>query len=242
MSTQNGVRLSYELGRYTAGEYDGVLGTVKTDLHTETRGIVFCHGSGGLAADALLLSRMLLHEISRTATVHVGDLGGQTWGNDIAVTRIGEAVTLLKNTYGCTKIALVGASMGGLNALNYIVRESDELECAVLLIPATDLVSLRANPWITVRWPEIDAIYGAPPNEDYTGHNPVDFADEIDPDFPMKIWWSNNDPLVYPYTIANFLAARPQTEHFDMGAVSHDVPIAFNDDIRRWLDRNLVAA
>lgn len=237
--TYAGVRSSYALDRYApgTGEADFVIGTADTDLHTQPRGIVFCHGSGGLAVDAFLISRLMLNELGRTATVHVGDLGGQTWGNDTVVTRIDQAFDLLENTYGCTDLAVVGASMGGLNALNYIVRHSERLECAALLIPATDIASLRANPWITVRWPEIDAIYGG----DYTGHNPVDFADDIDPDFPMKVWWSDNDPLVYPYTIANFLAARPQTESLNMGSVSHDVPIAFNADIRRWLDRHLVA-
>jgi hypothetical protein len=236
VSTFNGVRVSYELDRYAPGQNDAVIGSVATDLHTEPRGIVYCHGSGQLTADVLLGNRLLLRELGRGSTVHVGDLGGQQWGSDEHYEQIGYAVDLLE-TLGCTTISGLGVSMGADGLLNYIVRNPTKLACAALLIPLTDIVSARSNAYIASRWPEIDAIYGAPPNADYTGHNPIWFAGDIDPDLPMKIWWSSNDPLVYPATVAAFLAARPQTEDEDMGAVSHDVPVVWNPDVRRWLDR-----
>lgn len=236
----NGIRTNCATDRYVAGEDDAVLGTVATDLHTQRRGLVFCHGSGALSGDVLVSSRVLLGELASNATVHVGDLGGQTWGNDTVITRIQQAIDLLTGTYGCTKIALVGASMGGLNALNYIVRYSNQLQCAALLIPATDIVSLRSNSYLTTRWTEIDSIYGAPPSANYTGHNPIDFVNSIPSDFHMKIWWSTDDPLVYPSTVTAFLTARPQTESMSMGAVSHSVPDTFNLSIRYWLDKHLI--
>ncbi len=228
----NSVRGSHALDRYYAGENDVVMGPLTMDLEVEDRGIIYFHGSGQFALDVTLTNRLLMNKLARDAVVHIGDLGGQSWGKALAQT---QAAKDLLTDVGCTKIAAVGTSMGACNALNFIVRESDQLECAALLIPLTDLVSARANPFIANRWPEIDALYGG----NYTGYNPIDFAEDIDPDFPMKIWYSSNDPLVYPSTVAAFIAARPQTEYYSMGAVLHDVPVVFNDGIKHWITKEM---
>lgn len=211
--------------RYVAGETDVIHGDLRTELGAQTKGIVWVHGSGETAVLAHQNWAQHLYALAKHATVHVGDLGFQTWGSDLAVTRIGQAITQLR-TMGVTgKVALVGMSMGGCNALNYAVRHPEDVSCVAALIPLTDLAMIRANtsPAIVARYAEIDAIYGAPPAADYTGHSPVGFAGSISAGLPIHIWSSSDDPLVTPAMVDGFLAARPLTGHTVMGALGHDV-------------------
>lgn len=233
-----GVRTDFANGRYVVGENDCVAGAVKTDLHTQTRGIIYCHGSGGNANDVVTGDRFFIDMVGKRASIHIGDLGLQTWGSDLVVTRIGQARDILLGL-GVTHLGLYGVSMGGLSALNYAVRFPSYIDCVGLAIPATDLASLRSNPYLASRWPEIDAIYGAPPGANYTDHSPILFADDLDPEMPIKLWYSTDDPLVYPSTIDAFLAARPQTEAVSVGAASHSVPRSFYPSIKYFFDRNL---
>lgn len=236
-------RSSLSFARYVAGETDVVFGTVKTDLHTQPRGIVFAHGSGEVAADTPLRHGRLFAKIAKRASVHAGDLGFQTWGNDLVVTRIGQAITYLQSIGVTTPVGLVGVSMGGLSVLNYALRFPENVACVAGVIPATDLADLRANtdPAMTAVYGEIDAIYGAPPNADYTGHSPILFAADLPATMPIYFWSSSDDPLVRPPTIDAFLAARPQTGHTDLGALGHtDAAVdAASTEVNAWLTMNL---
>lgn len=230
------MRTSFADDRYISDEQDLIVGGFATELGEQPRGIIYAHGSGGTAENQLPDMGLMFREWSRRATVHAGDLGFQTWGSDLVVTRIGQAITYLQSIGVQTPVALVGTSMGGCSVLNYAYQHPENVSCVAALIPLTDLVSIRANPWLSLRWPEIDAIYGEPPNEDYTGHNPVDFASSMDADLPIKIWYSDDDPLVYPATVEAFHSARPQTEMVNMGSHGHDVPNSYAESILEFID------
>lgn len=221
--------------RYTAGEKDIILGSRKTWSKEQNVGIIFCHGSGADAESSISGMSDIFDALSPYATIHCGDLGYQTWGGDLVVERISEAMHLLKTEYGVAgKVALLGASMGSCSALNYALRYPHYISCVAALIPLTDLAKARANPYVAVRWPEIDAIYGAPP-QTYEGHSPITFAQDIAPNMPIKIWASTNDPLVTPDMPVAFVNARPQTELTWVGAASHSVPKSATDDIVEFL-------
>ncbi len=233
------IRKRAAVGRYWPGEADIIWGTTLTDLRTQPRGIVFAHGSGDLADSASHAGREFFDWLARRATVHVGDLGGQTWGSDAVVDRIDAAVNLLVNSYGASEpVALVGVSMGGCSVLNYALRHPERVACVALLIPLTNLSNARANPWLTGRWPEMDALYPNGATGDWDGHNPIEFADELPEDLPIKIWYSSDDGLVPPATVEAFVTARPQTESRLVGAYSHSLPLQrpLNVEIARWIE------
>lgn len=233
------IRTSFSKNRYAVGDEDLIVGTMKSDLGGQARGIIFCHGSGQSAQPLALEMHYLWDMLGRRAVVHVGDLGGQTWGSDTAVARIKLARAELRRRGVDGPIALVGLSMGSCNALNYAIRYPDEIACLALTIPVTDLVATRADPTFTSVWPEIDAIYGAPPSANYTGHNPIDFVDDLPADMPVKVWYAPNDPIVKVATVNAFLAARPQTESRSMGNVGHNVPRPFYWEINKFVADHL---
>ena len=227
-------------------EYDEVLseqnivsGSLRTWTGEQTRGVVICHGSGATAEDTSYAVRRMSHDLAKHATVHIGDLGFQTWGSDLVIQRIDEAITRLGQEGVEPPVALLGISMGGGSAFNYAHAHPEKVACVAAVIPLTDLNDARANPWLTARWPEMDAIYGAPPDNDYTGHNPVDFAPDLPADMPVHIWSSSDDGLARPATHQAFLAARPQTMFTNLGPVAHTFPRSAEASVNGFILKNL---
>lgn len=68
------------------------------------------------------------------------DAGGLTpWSNALSMTAINNAVDIALARFGGTKVGLLGFSMGGLEALNYIKRYPSKVAGAMLWAPCTDL-------------------------------------------------------------------------------------------------------
>lgn len=206
----------------------------------QPHGVIVCHGSGTVAEDTTYSLRRMIHALGKHATIHIGDLGFQTWGSDVVIDRIDAAVTRLQSAGVETPVALLGASMGGCSALNYAHAHPSKVKCVAAVIPLVDLADARANPWLTTRWPEIDAIYGAPPAADYTGHNPVGFATDLPSDMPIHVWSSSDDGLARPATHSAFLAARPQTGFTQLGPVGHSLPAAAEPGVTGFIARHLL--
>lgn len=211
------VRTSLASGRIATGESD--VFQYSAGPRQPTKGIVFAHGSGQLAGDALATCMNLVRETHRFAVCSIGDLGGQTWGGDLVVTRIGQAITMLQSRGVIGPIALVGGSMGGCSVLNYAYQHPEDVACVAAVMPLVDMDNAYANPWLVSRRSEMEAIYGDPP--DFTGHNPVEFASSMDSDLPIHIWSASDDLLTPPETHAEFVANRPQTGFSNMGPLGH---------------------
>lgn len=211
------VRTSFAADRIATGEYDVFQysgGPGRPD-----KGIVFCHGSGQTPDQFISALKTMYFQTHRFAVSIAGEIGGQTWGSDLVVTRIGQAIAFLQ-TQGVTgPVALVGASMGTCSALNYAYRYPENVASVSCVIGLVDLENAYANPYLVGRRPEMEDIYGDPP--DFSGHNPVDFAADMDPDLPIHIWGASDDVLVPPATHAEFIANRPQTGYTDLGPVGH---------------------
>lgn len=217
------------------GEQHIVLGGLATWQGAQPKGVIWCHGSGEDASTSYLNGYRLVTELAKRSTVHVGDLGFQTWGNDTVVTRIDEAIDHLEATYGVTTpVVLVGISMGGCSALNYALRNPDKVAGVAAVIPLVDLDNSRNNAALSYRWPEIDAIYGTPP-ADYSEHSPVEFAAQLDPEMPIHVWSSSDDTLAPQSTHEAFVAARPQTGFSDIGAVGHTFPTTNIDAVLEFI-------
>lgn len=225
--------------RYALGEVDILLGTLKSDVGAQPRGIVFCHGSGDTAESAAHSFRFQFNMLAKRALVHIGDLAFQHWAADPGINRVRQAIAELRRRGVVGKVALLGMSMGAGLALNYANRYPEDVECLALTIPLTDLNDARANPYLTTRWPEMDALYPNGVSGDWQGHNPIEFAATMDAALPIKVWHSTDDPLARPDRTAAFLAARPQTESQSMGAVAHTVPRSFFREIEQFLSQHL---
>lgn len=216
------------------------IGAIESWNGEETRGTIYCHGSGQTAFAAYTANdaRSLVSNLAYASTVQSADWGLQSWGNDTAVTEIGNGIDRLRNDWGVTgKIALVGASMGGCNALNYAVRFPEDVACVAAVIALTDLGALYdTHPEYVA---EIDTAYGGTfDSADRAAHSPIAFANTLDAAMPISLWTSTNDPLVLPAWHTAFVAARPQTEQFDIGAHGHGFGLEDGPVIADWVLAN----
>lgn len=206
-------RTSSGLARYTAAsEYDTVFGTVRTWSGKQPNGIVFCHGSGDSARisydDPVQFD--LCSRLAQNATVILADLGLQTWGNDTAITRIGEAIAYLRTSYGVQgKVALVGASMGNANQMAYARANPSQVRAIAGIIPLTDLTDVMTRGAAA----EVNAAYGGTYSDVTNGptHNPIRYASTLPTTMPIRLWSSPTDALVPYQTALDFQTARPQT-------------------------------
>jgi pimeloyl-ACP methyl ester carboxylesterase len=194
---------------------------------------VWCHGNNGTALGEHLAYGSTLNLLAQRYTVVVADLGGNTFGNDTGVTRVGQVIDYLAAQWGSSgRAVLVGASMGAAVALNYAVRFPEKVRTVAGIIPAVDLVVPADNPAKA----NIDLAY--PPsfsNAQYGDHNPVLFADDLPTWMPIGLWTSSNDPICYPATADAFVAARPQTHRVDIGPRGHAGVNLAAADVAGWL-------
>jgi pimeloyl-ACP methyl ester carboxylesterase len=237
------LRSSMGEARYTAAaEFDVVFGTRRTWGGWQPDGVIYCHGGGNDCEDvfASVNQRNLLRAAAADATVHCGDLAFDSWGNDTAITRVGEAIAYLRSGWSQVgPVALVGLSMGALSALNYTLANPDEVACVALIIPGLDLEDLLLRGVAA----GINAAYGGAYNDVTDGptHSPVQFAADLPASLPIRMWTSSNDIFAVPATADDFMASRPQTVRTDLGAVGHSSTVipAAQADIVEWVQQNL---
>lgn len=234
-------RTSSGQSRYVAAEWDAIYGTNPTFAGTQTNGIIYCHGSGETAATVYAdttAQRLIIDQLANNATVIAADLGGQTFGNDTAITRIGQAITYLRSTWAQSgPVVLVAGSMGVLGALSYTLAHPTEVQAVAGIIPGLDLADLMLRGAAA----DINAAYGGAYNDATHGptHSPVQFADELPADLPIRLWTSNNDAIAVPATADTFVTARPQTVRTDLGALGHTsaAVIASAAGVVEWVEQ-----
>jgi len=220
------------LGRYFAGEADMVLTAA-----TYSGGgplVVVCHGAGQTPANyATGPQRQDLDMLAGSGCVVViADLGGiNTWGLDTVVHpttgRIAAVRTWAATAYEAdtTRMALIGDSMGGQNAILYHRLAPANVKCTVLRAPvvAADALHDRGPAGLGLL---MDIAYGsagnweaAVPTKDPSHANQTaviaGFADNV------RIWYSTNDPTILPADVFSFATATGVDLRI-MGAVGHD--------------------
>lgn len=100
----------------------------------------------------------------------IDDMGGTDWGSQDSTARINDAVTYLQGAGGAKagKVGIMGWSMGGIAALNWIDQNVAKHACSWLWCPCSDLEWARAQPAWTA---EVDAAYAAEGTR--AGNSPV---------------------------------------------------------------------
>jgi pimeloyl-ACP methyl ester carboxylesterase len=142
--------LEYSVGLYAAGESQYLLRDRSTPINNTRRGVICLHGHGadstvfmpgapgassipGNHARALAEAGFIVMSI---------DAGGKyTWASDACMSSMTSAYNWLTTTGGAKpdKVGLIGWSMGGLSALNWMKRNSSLVSGVELFAPATEL-------------------------------------------------------------------------------------------------------
>ncbi len=181
-------------------------------------GVMFVHGAGVDASfcvdddgDQVGISGLLANNGYTAAS---GDNGGiATWGSSSALTPLGSGVTALaakSSVKAASKVALIGTSMGGLNALNYALANPTKVSCLVLIIPCINLDDIRSNNRGSFA-AAINAAYGGSYDEASQGatHNPYTYrASATIATMPMLIFYGDSDAVCLPTYTSQFAAAQ----------------------------------
>lgn len=184
--------------------------------------LILAHGSGDSAAGIATTAefRALAHALAQDHLVVAGDFGGDTWGNDAHLARIGDAITFAANLGAVGKPRLVGLSMGGCGVLGYARANPTAVDRVAGIIPALDLADMKANRGFGS---QIDAAYPPAYNDSTDGptRSPVKYAATMRADLPVMFWTASDDVYTVPSTADAFVTARPQTGRTNLGAVGH---------------------
>jgi pimeloyl-ACP methyl ester carboxylesterase len=153
--------------------------------------------------------------------------GGFVWGNQTTLDAINLGWAYAKSILPCRtdKFILLGFSMGGLTALNYVKNYTSNVLGALTLLPAVDLVAEHdsGNGWIT----EIETAYGGSgswlansANYDPWRSGASDVA-LFGSTIPIKMWYASNDTAALTDRQQALLARHTAIESTNLGAVGH---------------------
>lgn len=232
-----GTQRSYGVGRYHTGEGDLVI--TPTVYAGGGPLVIVCPGLTGTAAgySPPAVRRDLDILAASGCVVIVGDLGGgNTWGLDTVVHpttgRIAELRTYAANTWDAdtTRMALLGDSMGGMNALGYTWRAPANVKAVGLRVPvvAADALHDRDPTGIGAL---IDTAYGgtAAWEADKANRDPSATANAAAIAAiaeRVRIWHSTTDPVVLPADIAAYSTATG-VRAIPLGEVAHDPGLVY---------------
>jgi pimeloyl-ACP methyl ester carboxylesterase len=197
--------VSVRIGNIQAGETDSLFLPGENARGATKYGVLLLHGATAPQA---------FQDTTRWASAQIGgriaeagipclagQMGGDTFANDTAMTRIGQARTYLAAASGCSnaKILLVGASMGAALALRYAGENPAQVAGVVGIIPLVNIdaiyqantLGLRAA--IGTAW---GVVYPAalPANANLT----VKAAPMADGVVPSILYYSDADAAINP--------------------------------------------
>jgi pimeloyl-ACP methyl ester carboxylesterase len=150
----------YQIGYYQAGENALLMDDGK---HQTTRKVIIMrggHGSDGTSQGPLSggfyfePSRALIDAGFTLYNINAG--GGTAWWNNAAMTAVGNAIAYIQSTFSVSKVAFLGASMGGGTMIQALKSYSASVCGTGLLSPALDLDFFHGTAGYT-------------PSYDYTG-------------------------------------------------------------------------
>lgn len=218
--------------------------TFASRLHRPGRlGVLFCTERGATPANVISgttseLARRLALDFGVALTSSAPT--GLSYGNDAAIaavtsTRSAQIQTALECR--SDKVALVGRSMGGCQALNWARQNLSAVACIALICPLVNLVDAHDR----VFEAEIDAAYGshAAYLAGLSTHNPMAYAAELS-GIPIKIWYATDDTSVLQADVLAFTAAvGASCIPVSMGAVGHTVTAAPVNDVAAFIASNV---
>lgn len=181
-------------------------------------GILVCHGADNTAQSSWASTvnwrsnRICQSLATRGFVLLASDFGGpNTFGNDLSMTRMSAARTWL-TAQGCApdEVMLLGASMGGLMALNYASRNPTAVKAVVGIEPLINLDEIRNGDTLGLR-DEIDTAWGvtypAALPARASIHQSANYQPLIDYKIPVQLHYSTGDVTVSASSITTFGAS-----------------------------------
>lgn len=193
------------------------------------RGILYCHGRGNgfgfgdayEVVSAAERAALIHYMVDRGHVVLSCDLGGNaTWGNGTAVARIATAIDYLLTlpNVAAGKVAIVGQSMGALNALNYVADFKTKVTSVSAIIPVVNLTRIHSDNQNNFA-AEIAAAHGGAYSEAVLGatRNPLTRATNGNfGTMPVQLWYGATDTLVIPSDVAAFGGFLPKAKLYPL--------------------------
>lgn len=208
--------------------------------------VLYCHAAGSIgieiinpyAGQGVYMQRIASNGHNCFSGTHAGS---QSWGNAAALTAMTASYNTLQAMPGTKpgKIALVGASMGGLCALNWAAANPTKVSCIVATIPVINVTDIKVNDRQGYGY-LINAAYGGSWTEGQYGatSNPRTMATLGKfGSIPMLFFYGTQDTLCMPAEVQGFAAAVgsnvtlvPVASGHDMGSyalANHDLIVDF---------------
>lgn len=212
---------------YQVGETSVVV-RGRLDSAARTRAIVLCHGRSydadeiELFPDLDMLCSFLAEHGYGVYSINAG--GTDTWGNDAAITAVGNAISWLRGANGfanaAEKVLLMGHSMGGLVALNYAHNHPGDVAAIIGGAIATDLDYWHNDPTYGAG---VDTAYGGNYAVNSVDHDPVhDYVAGFP--IPTRLYGAVDDPLIpnaQLHTFYDQLPAGSKAGMFDLPSGGH---------------------
>lgn len=206
------IATEYGIGTYLANESYLLVRSGNYNRGQGLRGVIAIHGRNanslvwtpgnyiGDHAKYLALGGYLVLSIDAGGTV--------PWANNTAMAAVDSAFTHLTTTLGCMpdKVCLLGWSMGGLTALNWLKRNPSKVKNLVAFAPGLNLDYFYDNN--STHAAEIDAAYGGSGHAQYSGHNPqADAASYTGLGAKVHIYQGTADATVPSSQASTFISA-----------------------------------
>lgn len=196
----------------------------KFPIPAKKPGLMFVHGAGYDAnyctldvGDQGKLTAFIIN--NGGFSVASDDNGGtETWGNAVSSAALVTNVNALQarsTVKASSKVALFGASMGVLGALNYALANPTKVSCIVGIIPVMNPNDIHTNHRTvdgTDYAPFLDSAYSGGYQEARDGatRNPFTYkASSAIADIPMLFFYGLSDTLCLPTYTEQFAAAAP---------------------------------
>ena len=230
--------ISTSLGGYVAGEtFIGAFGYRQKPL--AKRGVLI-HGGRTQTALSNLPPDAITDSLNEDLIpVGYADYSnGATWGNDTGSTRVGQAWTYQKATFGAKtdKVCLYGSSMGTTTLLRWALANVGSVACLVGVIPALSLVDLHDQNRGGYA-AEIETAHGVSGtyagNATITARDPLQNAASFT--FPIRFYYSGDDPITVPAAVTSFVAACPSASAVNMGNLGHAAASGYEAEISSFL-------
>lgn len=218
---------SRRFGQYVAGEWHLEMSSRSWRPGIDERvGIVYAPGYGG--SDLSLVATLQMtqtRDLFPFYPILAGSYAGATgFGNDTYITRVGQAVDFIDNNLKARsdKVAFFTGSGGTPGILNWAKDNVSRVACIVAGVPLVDIEDLHDNNRGGYA-DEVEAAYGGLAG--YTAamptHNPAQYPEAF-AGLPIRLYYSTDDPLIYPPTVTAFAAgAGSSCEAISMGATGH---------------------
>lgn len=230
------ITTSYGVGEITAGENHTLIRPRLGGVGK--RAVIYSHGANRPALDGVSPGYAdIPRYIGEFYPTIYPDMGGlYNWGNDTAISRLSAVRTFMGNKgYAIDKVVLTAGSMGAAAVCNWARQNLSLVACLALFVPSVDIEDIRANNRSGTQ-AGIEAAYinNAGWQTARPTHNPVEYAAQL-ASIPTRIWYSTDDPIVMPSTVAAFAAAHGNATVTSLGAIGHDVSSLNYADMMTWL-------